>query len=382
MGTVRTILGDIDSKDLGMTSMHEHTIGSRLRLTRILMKQLPTMINGGAEYEGGADIEKEAQRRKELGIAIPAMTIKGEIASMKQPKNEAGKLRDVDFYANELAEFKKIGGVSICDCSPSMPKMADIGKRKKLAEKSGVNIVIAAGFYVRASMTQKYIKGGESMMLDYLRDYVENGDRRHGCKPGCMKAAVSEITDGHIVPEELMAVDACAKAAKENNFALHIHTAHPVRKTMIVDLAKHLREDIGIDPSKVIFCHMDSFNIGSGSPSAVINEDGYAIELPLLLAEMGFNVGLDTWSYAKRDKESFDFNMKARAGLLKSLIDNGYVEQITLGHDFMARGKAFQNGETGYTLFPSMLKNSLREDGYGDAYEILTVKNPARILEF
>lgn len=68
--------------------------------------------------------------------------------------------------------------------------------------------------------------------------------------------------------------------------------------------------------------------------------------------------------------------------MLKELIDHGSVHQVTLGHDFMARAGAVQNGETGYTLFPSLLRDSLREQGYGDAYEILTVKNPARILEF
>lgn len=122
----------------------------------------------------------------------------------------------------------------------------------------------------------------------------------------------------------MAAVRACANAAKKTGLCLHIHTAFPVRKTMILELADILSGQIGLDPRRVVFCHMDSYSLGSGNPSARINKDG---------------------------------------------------------HDMMSKASGTQNGNQGYTLWPQVLKNMIADGTITpQEFHILAIDNPASIL--
>ena len=325
MGRIITVLGEISPEELGCTTMHEHTLSNPLALMKTLIQSGPDMAKGIGAYRGGADLGEEHERRVQEGLdRIPQMSVKGVLTSMRMDgRNPAKKLKAVDYYVNEMKAFREAGGQSLCDCSPLPYGGVVPAKVQEISRKSGVHIVTAAGYYVRASIPQKLLRQGERALQDAVERYLEQGDPASGAKPGFVKCAVSCVENEAICAAEQMAVRSCARAAKKKGMCLHIHTAFPVRKVMILALAELLEKEIGLASDRVLFCHMDSYNIGMGNPCARINGDGYDLELPLELARRGFNIGLDTWSGSAADTEEGRFGLAARKKMLCASTGSG-----------------------------------------------------------
>lgn len=381
MGFIRTVCGDIAPEDLGVTSMHEHTITNNAASTSMFLKMPFDIMRSVNGYRGGADIKEERQRRKNENLIVPQMSFAGAVSGRSLPQtNPARELSDVEYYANELKAFQALGGEAMCDCSPypsSGHKLADV---HELSRASGVHIVSAVGYYTNASLPRSLVSKGQQGMMDELIPLLENGEPDSGVKPGFLKCAVATLSGGEIISSEMTAVRSCAVLAKHYDMALHIHTQFPLRKVHLLSLADEL-ERLGLDPERVIFCHMDSYNLGSGNPAAHINERGYDIELPLTLAKRGFNIGLDTWCVSGKDQSLLQFNIEARKAMLLELLEKGCAGHITLGHDLMSKAAGIQNGGCGYTRWPDTMA-ALRDEGKltSEDYRQITVLNPMRIL--
>lgn len=383
MKIIRTVLGDIPADQLGFTSVHEHTICDPSALKRVLIKSMPGMMKGATAYQGGADIGAEMERRKKEGIDnVPQMDIRGIFRSMRLPhSNPASRLTDVSYYAGELKAFREHGGQAVCDCSPLPFGGPALNKIQELSRVSGVHIISCAGYYTKAAIPKSLYRKGEAFLQQRIEELLMKGDGTCDARPGAVKCAVATVENGQIAAVEQMAVRACARAAKTHGMALHIHNAFPVRKEHILKLADMLEKEIGLSPERVIFCHMDSYNLGMGNPAARINRDGYDAELPLKLAARGFYVGLDTWSVTSSDEAVRAYSVNARKKLLLELVEKGAAKQITLGHDMMSRAAGVQNGRYGYTFFPDILKEMVRRGELSEkVFRLLTVDNPARVL--
>lgn len=383
MRKVRTICGDIRPEQLGYTSMHEHTLYNEKKTQLLLLKSVPAMIRSFNAYEGGADIREEASRRESLGLdKFPQSDLKEVISSLKLPKdNPARKLKQIDFYVNEIEAFKKVGGQAICDCTPSIKeKSSDM---IELTRQTGIHIITATGFYTEASIPKRFLHKGQKYMMDLLKKGLEGVDDTSSGRPGFLKCAISALNkDGTISSAELMSVRACAMVAKETRMSLHIHVAFPIRKLHVLQVADLLEKEIGINPDKVLFCHMDSFNIGSKNMAAQINEEGFDDFTPIALMKRGFHIGLDTWGSPSNYPE-IDFDVSVRTSLLINLIKAGFIDKITLGHDFISKSKGVQNNGFGYTFTPQYMQRLIREKKITeeDVWK-LTVGNPAHILAF
>ena len=384
MSIIRTVCGDIAPEKLGYTSVHEHTLFQSGVLRKALLFSGPDTMRGINGYQGGADIQREAERRAGMDIVeMPKTSITGVLSSMHFPRsNPASKLSDMEYYANELKAFRDAGGRALCDCSP-LPTGKPLGEIAALSKRSGIHILACAGFYIKASIPKRLLRSGEAGMMRQLERYLEQGDGSGDARPGFLKCAVSALKDGAICPEETMAVRASAKTAKKYGMSLHIHTQFPVRQVHILTLAEHLKNEIKIDPAKVIFCHMDSYALGNGNPAAIIGRSGYDAEFPKKLMDMGFHIGLDTWGVGKASDLENEFGIRARYQMLSELLAAGYAPYMTLGHDFMAKSGGVQNGGMGYTAFPVFLAKKAKTDPLIGSYlHTLTVDNPAKLLSF
>lgn len=385
MKKIRTVLGDIEPRELGYTSMHEHTLIKQSTLIKSLVLGGFDMAKGINGYKRGADLEEESKRRQEvLQIELPHMDIKNVLLSMKFPKsNPASKLTDLEYYTKELGYFYEEGGRTVCDCSP-----VGMGRKLKeiqeLSRKSSVNIICCAGYYTKPTIPKKLVKKGITAMEDHVCRIVEEGDGSCDARPGFIKCAISTLDGERLCQEEEMGVVSCARAALKYGMSLHIHTAFPIRNIHVVKLAEKLENEVKINPAKVIFCHMDSYNLGHGNPVARVGKHGYDAEFPKRLLRMGFNIGLDTWSIGgveNTDGLRRQFDIQARYGMLMELISEGYTEQITLGHDFMTKTNGVQNKGMGYTLYPRFLREeSEKDEELREAVKVITVNNPMKIL--
>ena len=382
MRKIITVTGEIAPEELGVTSMHEHTLHDAALLTKVMLCGTPDMLRGVRSYENGSDIRAERQRRQDSGITVPSMSVAEVLRSMRLKKGSpAAKLTQEQYYREELALFALHGGSALCDCSPLLPGCAYLSQIQELSRQTGVLIVTAAGYYTKPMIPKKDFLAGEGAMQRQIEQMLGQGDPRSGVRCGFVKAAIGTVAEGVLSPWELTAVRAAARAAKHYGVSLHIHTAFPVRKAMVLSLAATLEHEIGLDPQKVVFCHMDSYNVGVGNPAACINAEGYDLTLPRELCRRGFNIGLDTWGVRAGKPETDAFMLAARKSMLLALLAEGFAGQITLGHDMMSVGSGAQNGGGGYLLWPDTLAR-MRKNGQltEEAWHLLAVENPARIL--
>lgn len=362
--------------------MHEHTLHKSSTLTGVMLKGIPDMIHGIKGYEGGNDVKAERQRRMEEGINVPSISVSDVLQSMKLERgNPARSLSQEEYYLKELQIYASHGGRTVCDCSPLLPDTSSLEPIKELSVQSKVHIITAAGYYTKHMIPKQDFEAGEEFMQHKIEQMIIEGDPHSGVKCGLVKCAVGTVENGGICPYETAAVKSAARTAKKYDLSLHIHTAFPVRASMILKLAETLEKEIQIDPRKVIFCHMDSYNMGMSNPSVHINPDGYDLSLPKELCHRGFNIGLDTWGITSRDESIRKYSCKVRKEMLLTLISEGYASQITLGHDMMSVGSGVQNHSSGYILWPDTLAEMKKEEQISENhYLLLTEQNAARIL--
>lgn len=381
MAVIRTVLGDISPEELGYTDMHEHTSMDMKQFRRKFPLSIRPMIQGIRAYENGEDLGREGKRREELGIVPPSEGRKdfsSVFSAFKTPKDSpARKLSELEFYTNELLEYKKHGGQSICDCSPAMKPPAKLVQ--EISRASGVNIIIAAGYYTHVFIPKKDIRKGREYMACRLLDEIENGDGSCGARPGFIKCAVSVVQkNGHVSEKELTALRACAAAAKKSGLSLHIHTQFPLRRVHVLEAADIIENEVGLNPDRVLLCHMDGFNTSS---AARINALGFDEEFMVRLMERGYHLGIDTWPSGTASAEQPDYSTQVHIDMIKVLAKEGYGSHLTLGHDFMNKNNGVQCGGFGYTFFPSLFEKLIREGSFDPAlYRKLTVENPANLL--
>ena len=125
MGKIMTVNGEINTNELGVTSMHEH-----------LMCDTSSAL-GPVLALYGTKIPEEAKKLVTTNLAALR-------SGMSAFSKECITLDDVEFTIGELNFFKMMGGNSIVDASPrGMPHTIKV--LQEASEKSGVNIVGCTG---------------------------------------------------------------------------------------------------------------------------------------------------------------------------------------------------------------------------------------------
>lgn len=301
MGKIRTVLGDIDVKDLGFTYSHEH-----------LWTNPPSN-----------------QKDRDL------------------------ELTDYEASVSELLRFKKAGGNALVDAT-TLDYGRDASKLKRMAVEAGVNVIATTGFnkhiYFPAWVEALTI---EEIQEKLVRD-VTIGMDGTDAKAGFLKAG---SWDQLIHPLEEKVTRAVGRAQKETGAPVWLHTEAGTMGEELLDIL----EEEQVDLTKVAVGHSDR------------NADPY---YHLQLAKRGAYVQFDGVSKIKYYPDS------TRVGLIKNMIENGYVKQLLISAD-MGR-QAYLHAYGGGPGFEYILKKfipRLLEEGISQAdINTIFVDNPARWL--
>ncbi|HEY8416520.1 MAG TPA: hypothetical protein VIK93_00640 [Limnochordales bacterium] len=221
MGIVRTVLGDIDAAELGVTNAHEHLL------------------------------------------------IRAGVGVMLEP---ALHLDSVDKACQELELFRKAGGRSIVDMMP-VATGRDAAGLVEVARRTGVHVIAASGFHQAKYYTRDhwiYHYTVEQIAQLFIDD-IEVGMDRHDyggpiverlpARAGVLKAA----TDQHaILPiyEKLFA--AVAMAHRRTGAPISTHTTYG---TMALEQVSRLA-DHGVPADAIIIGHVDR-NLDLGYHKAI-----------------------------------------------------------------------------------------------------------------
>ncbi len=362
---ITTVCGEIDSRAIGVTSLHEHTFYD-LRIAGQYMRKM------------FKNIPKEMLEFKPENYPF----LKSGVYLLN---DECAAMDDEDFLIKEYGYFTSIGGKTIVDCSP-IGVRGDVNKIKNFSQKTGINIICATGVYTMTSRPSELIDKDEEFYYETFNNEIENGIDGTDIHPGILKAALATYgPDGKLVAGEVEPIMACARLSAETGLSVHIHTDPMVNGDDIVDVVKQAIKR-GAKPEKIHICHMDNRLLAHIPVSKYLLEKDLGRNIILdtqkALLDLGVTIGLDTWGMPILNSQFFMTDDFERLKALISLIDLGYAEQITIGHDFSSRIMGRTYGNYGCIRFFEFAVPMLKQLGYESAIEKITVTNPINILSY
>jgi phosphotriesterase-related protein len=199
LATVETVNGPVDLDELGVTLIHEHFRATD-EATRF---QFPHLYDESAEWEAAiADAE----------------AIKGH-------------------------------GVKTVVEPSAMFLQRDARFSKRVADESGLNIVLATGIYTYEHLPQPLMSRDEDQLAEIFVHDIEQGIQGTGIKAAFIKCAADEPG---VTPNIEKVHRAAARASKQTGRPIMAHS-HPKSETGLRQMEIFTEE--GVDPAKVQVAH-------------------------------------------------------------------------------------------------------------------------------
>jgi len=203
-GKIHTVLGDIDSKDLGLTLPHEHLFYD---------------LRGPSRPQGF-----RVDREEVVKTVLPS-----------------------------LLALKERGVSSLFECSTG-----GIGRDplilETLARRSGVNIEVPTGLYKEPFMPDWVRSKTVDELADWMREEIQTGIENTSVKAGFIKLAA---TNEGLTPLEEKVLRSAARAAKDTGAAIAQHTSGPQSGLVLLQEMRVLREE-RFNLRKFIWVHAHS----------------------------------------------------------------------------------------------------------------------------
>ncbi len=340
-GSVMTVLGPIPVEDLGITMVHEHTL-----------------IDSGVNGPEPQEVSKAHFFHRPL-----TMDILGAVRSLPQSNRDNQKMNDISLISTELREYAAWGGRTIIDQTVEGLGRDALGVQQ-ISRRSGVNIVLGAGFYIELSHPGR-LRG---MSVDAIADEVVR-DLTDGIPGTGVKAGIiGEIgLDTGVTDEEIRSLRGACRASRRTGVPLSVHTngmAPPETRLRILDIA----EEEGADVRHTLIDHV-SLRPGS-------------LDIHLEVARRGAFLGYDTISsdfdWGSRGSGKCDHEIAAE---IRSVIDAGYLDRILLSMDVHMKIMLMAYGGGGYGYVLRQFLPRLREVGITEAQiQAMLVDNPRRLF--
>ena len=347
MGVVTTVLGEVDSSELGVVLPHEHLIANAT----------------------GQWMPPESELELEASLEAYGMHNRGAVQMAPFSFREALFQLDAPVALEELRSAARTGIGTLVELSiPGIGR--EPGVLKALSQLAGVHVVMGCGEYVEFAHSPYIAHANAETIRDVLL-----GDLLDGVGPQRIRAGIiGEIgTSNTPTAAELKVLSGAAMAQLVTGVALNIHRSifpDPMGALVAIDHVLGL----GVDPAKVVISHVDE------RPEP---------EFALAAAERGVMVELDTFGmeqWATSARRGDDFPRRAldhdRLDMLKVLLDAGYLDQILISHDLCMKPQFSAYGGWGLAHLTVNIEPRLRSCGVSDE-EITRMRtvNPRRVLE-
>lgn len=341
---LKTVCGQISREELGVVTTHEHVL---LDLTGFY-RELPV--------EGIPNPSTQKVEMWTLG------TLNRDCYALKDNL----LLDDEALQTEEIARFKAAGGSTVVDAS-----LPGIGRDplalRRIAEKTGLNIVMGTGYYVGdthpealSSMTEQEIAN------EMIRELEEGADGTDVCAGYIGEIGISEIFD----EKERRVLRAAAIAQKTTGVAINVH----INPWTVNGLeAADILLDAGVTPDRICISHID-----------VEDREDYVVGL----LKKGVYVEFDNFGkeyYIRREVRNSGYGLFVtdvqRVTFLKRLIDLGYLNQILLSCDLCLKQLLHAYGGWGYDHLLKNIVPMMEDEGITqEQIHTMLVENPANWL--
>ncbi|MDL2218157.1 phosphotriesterase [Christensenellaceae bacterium OttesenSCG-928-M15] len=359
MAKIMTVLGAIAPEELGVTSMHEHILMTGGCWRKMYLDRHPGI--------------KEPVR----GDAKVTLSNTGILRRNNMLCDDAQNLDDEEAMCGEVQDFKESGGNTILELS--VPGLrGDTEGVRRISKKTGVNVVMATGFYLESSWPEELKAYHTDDYYAYMMNEYENGIDGTDIKPGLLKIGMGGLTKN-----EEMALRAACRVHHKTGLSMTIHppSGHGGDARALI---KILKEE-GMDLSRTVIAHLGGSLFSSDMKYNILHPEDWKLKLDYAktLMDAGLNISIEFLNQSDMEMEA-DVNptdwMKM-AGLV-ALIEQGYANQIVLGTDLCAKPMARRFGGEGYCRLTSFVLPALKNVAGVSSYAIRTImeENPKRIL--
>ena len=334
---ITTVLGEIEAKDLGITSSHEHIFIDMRHCVDVTGNEPP-------EFYGDFNVKSRAD------VAIDPYAVLDNAL--------------IDNFAmaiEELEYFKAHGGQTIIDCT-----LDEIGRDpialRELSKKTGVNIIAGCGHYY-GKAHYPYVKDASiEDLADEMRRDINVGIKGTDVKAGI----IGEIGTSAVMSEdEKKVLHAAGIVGAETGKAVHVHTDLYTENGY--EVVKILTAE-GMRPEKICIDHIDVWL----RPDYIRG-----------LLELGVYVEFDNFGkeFYINEARRFAYDLE-RVRLLKELIDEGYGNKILICNDICLKSMLRGYGGLGYAHILRGVKTMALENGIGEAtYNALLTENVKKFID-
>ncbi len=335
-GKVQTVSGLIAPEQMGRTLAHEH----------LLLNICPPEHRHHPEEP--ITLESLGRIRRHWG---------------RNPYN--ARLEDEAEMITELREFKAAGGGTVVEVTSIGLNRSPEGLQR-LAEATGVHVVMGASFYVHNYHPPRVASLSEAeLTAEIVRD-IHEGVGETGIKAGII-GEVGLYWPVH--DDEVKVLRASAMAQRETGAPLMIH---PGRDPQAPAEAIAVVKEAGGDPSRAIIAHIDR-TLFDRADMLALAETGCYLEFDLFGAESSY------YPLAPIDMP----NDAVRIDHLQALIAAGHRDQLLVAHDVCHKTRLRKYGGDGYShLLDNVVPMMARKGMSAADIEALLVGNPARIMTF
>lgn len=336
-----TITGPVPSDALGQTLMHEH-----LQNDCTCWWNPPT--DPAREYlvDAPVSIELLSELRQDPFVN------KHNIA-----------LDDLDLTIAEVHQFTAVGGKTIVD-----PTCRGIGrdpvKLRRISAKTGVQIVMGAGYYLASSMPEEAARLSVDDIADQIVAEALTGVDGTDSKIGL----IGEIgVSSDFTPEEEKSLRGAARAQARTGLPLMVHLPGWFRLGhRVLDIV----EEEGGLLRHTVLCHMNPSHMDPVY-QATLAQRGAFVEFDM--------IGMDFF-YADQGMQCPSDDEVARA--IVTLIDAGFLDRILLSHDVFVKMMLTRYGGNGYAFVTRHFLPRLARHGVDpSALDTLMVTNPRRVFD-
>lgn len=261
---------------------------------------------------------------------------------------------DEELVVEELAEFTRQGGRSICEVT-----LDEIGRNPaalaRVSAASKVNVIMGCGWYRDFGYPPIVAQKTSKELAQVLVQEIEHGVGDTGIRAG----VIGEIGTGrhHISPAEERVFRAAAMAQKITGVAI---TTHTTRWGTLAMEQIDLLEECGVEMSRIIIGHLG---------------DRRGVHHLLPIAERGVYLEVDNIGYQDYQPEW------VRADNVAAMCKEGFVDQVLLSEDICMLSHLKYSGGKGFGFLLETFLPMLRERGVTEQQiQAMLVANPARAL--
>jgi phosphotriesterase-related protein len=357
-GRVQTVLGTIDPAQMGITLPHEHLF-----------------VDTTALLEPPAEATDRA--RSQMPFTLENL---GWIRYNYFRHHENVRLDDEETAIAEAELFRRAGGTTIVDVTP-IGLGRDPLALARVARATGVNVVMATGYYVGATHPPSLAAASEEELVTRMVTEIRAGAILERATPSGhdivrpdvhtnVRAGVVKVGCSYpLLPAEEKVLRAAVETQRQTGAAITIHVGrHDESALQIVGVL----EDAGADMSHTILGHLE-LRIERLETLDRVAASGCCLELDLFGHEQSY------FPNAERDMPSD----AQRLDLLEHLREIGALDRVLVSHDVCSKHRLARYGGHGYSYLPACVAPRMRERGFTEAeVEAMLVSNPARALAF